>query len=71
VEAAKSAQKAFDAYWDENLMSNLAAGGAKQEAAINRVAEMSKLSDIRQLKAFFGRNHRSSSRSSNSPCNGC
>jgi hypothetical protein len=54
VEAAKSAQKAFDAYWDENLMSNLAAGGAKQEAAINRVAEMSKLSDIRQLKAFFG-----------------
>ncbi len=43
-----------DKYWSEHLMGELAAGGSRQEKAVERVVDMHTLSDIKQVKAFFG-----------------
>ncbi len=53
VRAAVERKKAFDEFWGENLMGSLAKGGKSQEAAIERVADMQSLSEIRMAKAFF------------------
>jgi len=43
-----------DKFWSDHLMGELAAGGARQEKAIERVVDMNSLAEIRQIKAFFG-----------------
>lgn len=54
IDKAVTAKRVFDKYWNENLMGELSAGGVRQEKALERVAGLNSLSEIRMLKAHFG-----------------
>lgn len=53
IRAAVARKQANDAFWSKNILGELAAGGTKQEAAVNRVAAMQNLSEIRLVKSYL------------------
>lgn len=54
IASAVARKNMAEKFWNDHLMGELAAGGSRQEKAIERVAGMNSLAEIQQIKAFFG-----------------
>jgi hypothetical protein len=53
IKAAREVKASYDNFWKENILQELAKGGANKEAAITRLASMSSVGEIKAAKLIL------------------